>query len=237
LFFDEYPRFLETSRTVGHLNRLNKRHHAIFASVPSLFQGRRVLDIASHDGRWSFAALKAGAAHVFGIEPREHLVRNARETLAAYGCDRSSFRFEQGDVFEVLSKSEEKFDAVLCLGFFYHTYRHPELMALIKRCAPQVLVMDTAVHNEEGMLCRVKRDKSELEWDAAHDASTYKGETYAAFPTPALLKDMLTHFDFNYQEVDWRAVINLDGNTTWVDDYEVGRRVTMICRSVSESGS
>lgn len=43
--------------------------------------GARVLDIASHDGRWSFAALQVGAAHVTGIAGREHLVTDANKTF------------------------------------------------------------------------------------------------------------------------------------------------------------
>ena len=73
-FFNVYSRFLETSQTGASLNRLNRRHEAIFGSFPEIYVGARVLDIASHDGRWSFAALKAGAAHVIGVEPREHLI-------------------------------------------------------------------------------------------------------------------------------------------------------------------
>ena len=56
-FFDQYPRFYETSETFAYPSRLNLRHEAIFAENTDIFEGRRVLDIASHGGRWSFAAL------------------------------------------------------------------------------------------------------------------------------------------------------------------------------------
>ena len=68
--FDEFPRFYETSETFAYPNRLNLRHEAIFGENKEVFEGQRVLDIASHDGRWSFAALKAGATSVVGIEGR-----------------------------------------------------------------------------------------------------------------------------------------------------------------------
>ena len=56
-FFDQYPRFYDTSETFAYPSRLNLRHEAIFAENTDIFEGRRVLDIASHGGRWSFAAL------------------------------------------------------------------------------------------------------------------------------------------------------------------------------------
>jgi len=46
-----------------------------------VFAGARVLDIASHDGRWSLAALESGAAHVIGVAPRAEVGANGRETL------------------------------------------------------------------------------------------------------------------------------------------------------------
>ena len=72
-FFDDYPRFYSTSKTGPSRHRLGARHRAIIEGNERLLVGRRVLDIASHDGRWSFAALKSGAAHVTGIEARPHL--------------------------------------------------------------------------------------------------------------------------------------------------------------------
>src|SRR3990170_6442773 len=56
-FFDQFPRFYETSQTFAYPSRLNLRHEAIFGENQDIFEGRRVLDIASHDGRWSFASL------------------------------------------------------------------------------------------------------------------------------------------------------------------------------------
>ena len=228
-FFDAYPRFQETSQTGPHLNRLNKRHQAIFETLPGLVKGLRVLDIASHDGRWSFAALKAGAASVVGVEPREHLVAHANETLAHYGCPPESYRFEQADIFDYLQASAEPFDAVLCLGFFYHTYRHPELMAQISRRRPRVLVIDSAVLPEPGPRCEVRLDRADQEYDAAQELSTWKGLTFAALPTADLLKMFIDHYGFSWVAADWRAIIDADGNREMVEPYDRGSRITLIC--------
>jgi predicted nicotinamide N-methyase len=79
-FFDDYPAFFETSRTGSAPNRLKARHTALIESNPDVVTGRRILDIASHDGTWSFAALRAGAAHVTGIEARDEVVERGADT-------------------------------------------------------------------------------------------------------------------------------------------------------------
>ncbi|NWN51205.1 hypothetical protein HT121_28335 [Pseudomonas sp. MAFF 301514] len=92
-FFDNFPRFYKTSHTSPFPDRLNSRHSAIMERNREFIKGKRILDIASHDGRWSFAALQAGAAHVTGIEPRQELINNAMETFNEYGIEPSRFDF------------------------------------------------------------------------------------------------------------------------------------------------
>lgn len=59
-FFDQYPRFYVTSHTSPVPHRLNARCAAVIDSVRDKLTSARVLGIASHDGRRSFAALRAG---------------------------------------------------------------------------------------------------------------------------------------------------------------------------------
>ena len=84
-FLDKFPRFYTTSHTSPDPHRLNSRYEAIIAKNADRLAGKRVLDIASHDGRWTFAALSAGAAHVTGAEPRRELIDNAESTFAESG--------------------------------------------------------------------------------------------------------------------------------------------------------
>jgi hypothetical protein len=67
-FFDQCDRFYTTSHVGNWPVRLNTRYRAIIGGNEQHLRGRRVLDVASHDGRWSFAAVQAGCAHVTGIE-------------------------------------------------------------------------------------------------------------------------------------------------------------------------
>jgi ribosomal protein L11 methylase PrmA len=54
-----------------------------------IIRGRRVLDIASHDGRLSFGANNAAAEYVLGIEAQQRLMENARDNMREYGVPRA----------------------------------------------------------------------------------------------------------------------------------------------------
>jgi len=118
LFFSSFPRFFETSQTTASANRLNARFEAIIEKNKDLIKGSKILDIASHDGRWSFAALKSGATHVTAVEVRKDLVKHAKETCTQYGIDKAHVDFICGDVFDVLSRRDIRVDVVLCFRLF-----------------------------------------------------------------------------------------------------------------------
>ena len=112
-----------------------KPHNAYYERPATLsllpdVEGKRVLDIASHDGRWTMAAIDAGASHVLGIEARKALVDAAHATFAKYAVMPKKFGFITGDVHDVLTRVPPgSIDTVLCLGFFYHTIHHGLLLA------------------------------------------------------------------------------------------------------------
>ena len=84
------------------------------------FAGKTVLDIGCWDGYWSFYAERRGAARVLATDDSSqnwtgsagfHL---AKELLqSSVECDLELSVYD-------LSKLDEKFDIVLCLGVFYH---------------------------------------------------------------------------------------------------------------------
>ena len=83
-----------------------------------------MLDLASHDGRWGFAAIKAGAKKVIGIEARPELVRLAKENMHAYGVPGSRYAFHTGDALDTLLAKKIRVETVLLVGFFYHIDLH-----------------------------------------------------------------------------------------------------------------
>ena len=60
-------------------------------------RGPRVLDLGCHDGRWSFAAIEAGACHVIGSEARAQLAKKRRRIQPAVAYD-----IVTGDAIEAL---------------------------------------------------------------------------------------------------------------------------------------
>jgi predicted nicotinamide N-methyase len=227
-FFEDRPRFFETSATSSYPWRLNLRHAAIFDEHAHLFPGARVLDIASHDGRWSLAALEAGAASVIGIEARPDLVAHARDNLAAYGhADRAEFRC--GDVFEVLAGEQPEVDVVLCLGFLYHTLRHTELLTRIRQTSARHLVVDTELHRSPEPVVRLADEGVEREGNAVADAFTYGDTVLTGRPTLAALELLARTQGYAVDRLsDWDGLLRDNPEADQVRDYRIGRRATLL---------
>ncbi|MGZ5400404.1 MAG: hypothetical protein ACXWDM_10360, partial [Nocardioides sp.] len=190
MFFDEYPRFLDTSSTASNKKRLRMRHHAIFGSHAEIFPGARVLDIASHDARWSMAALHAGAAHTTGIEANRDLLKAAEETFQHYDVAPDTYRFINDDVFDVLGDPlahELDVDLVMCIGFIYHTLRYQDLFAGVRALNPRYFLVDTAVILAEQPMVKLFSEDVSKESSGLDHTFTREGRLITGRPSiPAL---------------------------------------------------
>ncbi len=231
-FFDDYPRFLETSRTASGLTRLNLRHEAQIEANKDVLKGARVLDIASHDGRWSLAALKAGATHVTGIEGRPELVQYSNETMKLYGVPEGSYRFVAEDIFTALEHEDLDVDVVMCFGFLYHTLRYPEFFSKVRKLDADYLLIDTKVAPGQGRTIRVTADETAREAHAVQDAYTEGTRTLVGAPTQKALQVMLRVYGYGVEDAhDWAAMIKRIGGTAEdIAAYTKGQRVTWRCR-------
>lgn len=224
-FFDQYPRFFETSETTAFANRLNERHRAIIDFSRDAISGKRVLDIASHDGRWSFAALKAGATHVTGIEARPHLVRSAGDNLQQLGMAPDQFQFIQGNAFSTLDQiAPGQIDTVMCLGFFYHVTDHMALLSQIERLKPAHVIVDTAVAADPRNVVVWQVENHDFESDAFKTSDAQK-MVLAGIPSRTALDLMLLSFGWKPQYYDWKNA----GIRKWthIEDYQERTRVTL----------
>lgn len=234
MFFDAFPRFYETSETSAHRGRLNLRYEAIFAANRDVFAGTRVLDIASHDGRWSLAALKTGAAQVIGIEARGELVRAAEENLALYAGGDGGHTFIEGDIFEVLARQKLAVDVVLCLGFLYHTLRYNELMSRIREIGPSYLIIDTkVVPRARKPVVQLRINEAAARQAAAvADSYSYDNRTLVGKPSLSALKLIVETYGFEIEGFsDWDSLIQDYPGASHVGDYATGQRVTARCVS------
>ena len=231
MFAEDYPRFMDASELTPRPHRLNERYEAMIASNRDIFDGARVLDLASHDGRYSFAALKAGAAHVTAVEVRQSLVDQGQEAFAFYDQDPETYRFVCGDVFEVLAREKFDVDVVLCLGYLYHTFRYTELLYRLHHLAPRHLIVDTMVTPGTEPTLTVNREPNvEHIRGAAPDAYSV-GRVLVLRPSVPALQMLLRAYGFEIESMyDWKS--RLAGRPTdGLEGYAKGERVTARCRS------
>lgn len=234
-FFDQFTRFSETSKTSSYQGRLNLRHQAMFGESLDMFEGARVLDIASHDGRWSFAALHAGAASVVGLEGRPQLVDTANETFDHYGVDPARYRFVAGDLFHTLAEEPGEFDVVLCLGFLYHTLRYNELFARIRKFDPKYLLVDTQVAKGEHLTIRLRVEEAFHTSNALADDFSHDGRVLTGRPTVKGLEMMAGAYGFELETYsDWAGLLRDNPkDATHCSAYSSGARVTACFKSVT----
>jgi hypothetical protein len=225
-FFDGYPRFYESSVVGASANRLNSRYRAMIEPNLDCIREHSILDIASHDGRWSFAALKAGASHVVGIEARPHLVERANETCRLYDIVPGAFSFVGADVFNVLpSVSPGSVDTVFCFGFFYHMMHHQLLLSMIVALKAKHLILDTRICPSEEPVIEVRVESTKEDANAAPAPSDVMETTVVGYPSRAAIELMLGSYGFHYHYFDWAGAPITDWSN--IEDYRDGLRVTL----------
>lgn len=226
--------FLKTSSTANIPNRLNQRFSAIFETRPDIWTGKRVLDIGSHDGRFSYASLLKGAAHVCGVEGKAYLVKHAKETMQTLDVDPATYEFVNADIFDYLRTTKEKFDIVLCLGFLYHTLDHIGLLNLINATEPQFIIIDTVVNTGTRMTCVLRKEYVDhvhgFEANCIANSSTIGGFNYVAVPSIPFLRSILSDINFTFDRVNWNKLVKPD--PTGLTDYILRRRITTICERI-----
>ncbi len=233
-FFEGFPRFYLTSSTAPTTARLNLRYEAIFGENRNVFDGASVLDLASHDGRWSLAALATGARSVTGIEARPELVKAATENLGEYGYGADRVRFISGDVHEVLSTQDLEADVVLCLGFLYHTLRYNELLHGMRRTHARYLIIDTFSPYMMGPVPNVNviTEHADEEGKAAADTYSHGPSVLVGRPNLAAIRTMLEAYGYRVERLsDWAGLLRDNPGTDNCADYANGRRITVRCVS------
>jgi Methyltransferase domain len=216
-FFDSHPRFVETSETGPWLDRLNARYAGLIHANRQLIKGARILDLASHDGRFAFAALQNGASHVIGIERKAQLVDRSRENFDFYGVPRDRYELIFGDMFDCIDQVGGC-DIVFCFGILYHICDHMLLLSKIADVEPRALIVDTKLSEMPGSVVEIR---SPLRGSPPPPGSELEG-----YPTKAALEAMFSSFGWTYEYFDWAD----SGLTDFqhMGDYRAGRRVSAV---------
>ena len=141
-FFDSYPEFYQ-SGIHPYPNRLNERYNALIGNNKQIISGKRILDNASDNGRWSFAAIKNGATKVIGIELVTKSVKSANNLMEIYDIPKEKYQFIEGDIYKKITLIEpNSIDTVFCFGYLYHTMFHINLLSKIKIMNLKHLIID-----------------------------------------------------------------------------------------------
>jgi len=216
-FFDDFARFVDTSETGRVAERLNARYVALIHTNRQLIAGATVLDLASHDGRFSFAALENGAARVIGIEHDPTLVAKGRDNMEYYGVPAGQYHFITGDVFDCLDDVEHC-DVIFCFGIFYHINNHLLLLSQIATAAPRTLIIDTNISRLEPPVIELRNPLG--------GANPRLGSQLEGYPSKAALDAMLSTFGWTYDYFDWQHSGLAEHPE--LQDYRNGGRVSAV---------
>jgi len=212
-FFSDLPRFLDPDeiRQIHPLasisERLNQRYELIINRHRDLIKDARLIDFGSYDGRWTYAAIDAGAKRVTAIEISPEFVARAEENMQALDVPPEKYDFIRGDILEELRKmTPGSFDGVLCLGVFYHITYHVELLKELKRIGVKWIIMDTQIHGGEQPVVYFKINPN---------------YGLQGTPTKSVVEMMLQSTGFKYKQIPTK---HLSGPST--EDYRRGMRIT-----------
>lgn len=215
-FFDTYPAFVDSSETGALRERLNARQRLLVHDNAPLLDGARVLDIACHDGRFSFAALQAGATEVVGVDHKAHLLRTAEDHLTRYGVPPERYRFLAGDLFDCLDEVGPV-DVVLAFGILYHLGDHLRFFDRIFELGPRHVILDTKVSVLDGCVAELRSPLT---------SPPPPGASIELLPTRAAVEAMLSSFGWTWTALDWLASGLAESDET--KDYRRGQRISLV---------
>jgi len=230
-FFEKYQEFFKTSKTIPSHSRLNSRYSALIKNNIEIIKQSVILDIASHDGRWSFAAIKNGAKNVLGIEGRSELVQSSNSNMKKYGIPEDKYDFVTGDIFNEIKKIKQNtIDVVFCFGYLYHTINHMLLFEEIKRLNPNYLILDTAISDSEYCVIEVREEDSTDPRNAIKDTASHNNKVVIGLPSKKALELMLTNLGFDFQYYNWHD--GIIQNWEDIEDYKNHRRVSLVAKNL-----
>lgn len=233
-FFDDYPRFYETGNT-RVAARLNARYECLIERHKQFIDGKTIVDIGSHDGRWGFAALKNGAQHVTGIEPNVDLVEGAVRNFAEYNIPEDSFAFHAIDARGAFEENVIRVDTVFLFGVFYHVHYHVDLMRAIRDTEADTVIIDTRLGPdviEDGMY----RNTISFHPEQVDDINANKNQIYpgagqaiSGQPSRSAVQFLFEMFGFTIMEIPWGPYLARWGSDG-LRDYASGIRGTLLAQ-------
>ncbi|MFN3208426.1 MAG: methyltransferase domain-containing protein [Roseovarius sp.] len=224
-FLADLPPYDDNATTIY---RLNQRHKLIIAPFRPQIEGARVLDIAAHDGRWSYALAAAGAAEVVGVEARPELV--ARFGAFPDTEFKPRVRLTCGDLFtdlEARARAGETFDVVALYGIFYHVMDHFRLLSLIRALQPGLVIIDSEFIVIDNAMIQVLKEEVANPLNAVTEVEG-RSHTVVGVPSRKATEFMAEALNFDCTWIDHDLILGEDTRGMH-DYYREGRKVRHVC--------
>jgi 2-polyprenyl-3-methyl-5-hydroxy-6-metoxy-1,4-benzoquinol methylase len=202
-FFDFLAGIDRYAASGSEVARMNRRFEHIVEPFRAEIAGARALDLAAHDGRWSYALAGAGAASVDGVEVRPELIAQ----FAAYPDTpfKARVRLMQGDLFDALEgfvREGGAYDVVAVFGILYHLMDHHRLFVLIRRLRPRLVIVDSEFMTHEWpMVQLIREDPSNI----LNAAAYYEGQekVLKGIPSSAAMEAIADTLGYRTEWVRW----------------------------------
>ncbi len=179
-FLQELPPYDDNENTI---RRLEQRHRLIIDPFQPQIEGARVLDIAAHDGRWSYALAHAGAREVVGVEARQELIDRFKTFPKSKFKDRVTLVCN--DLYaeiEARIAAGERFDVVALYGIFYHVMDHFRLLSLVRKLGPALIIIDSEFIKADNAMVQVLKEEVTNPLNAVSDV---EGVTHTVVGVPS----------------------------------------------------
>lgn len=183
--------------------RMNKRHKFLIEPFLEDIRGARVLDLASHDGRWPYAFAGAGARKVVGVEARAELVEQFRHYPNA--DLRRVVDLHVGDLYSFIDGEIEKgkkYDVVGVFGILYHLMDHFRLFQQLRQLKPKLVIVDSEFMLRPGPVIQLIRERTDNILNAAEQ---YEGQEVAVKGVPSFvaMEVMADCLNYDIEWLDW----------------------------------
>jgi ubiquinone/menaquinone biosynthesis C-methylase UbiE len=127
-----------------HSECINGRIGVLLDNNRQYLQNKSILDIGSHTGIFSWAALQLGAKFIHGIDVEKRTTKRCIELFSREDISASKYKFETNDVLQFLEGIEKNsFDTVFCFGVLYYMTEPYHLLKLMARAAKETVLIDT----------------------------------------------------------------------------------------------
>lgn len=208
----------------GIANRLRERHKRVIVENLDAIQGKKIVDIAANNGRWTYAALAAGATNVISIEGREERVADAKRFLDGLGFT-DKYQANIGDMYDFLYDNRTaQVDTVFCLGIYYHVMDHSHFLRQMARLNPSTIIIDSGFVRSFRNTVHVQTENPSLHLNAL---SLYDGQAAepVGFISLGLMIQLAWNLGYNCRPIMWDPKEIKNPND--VHDYMMGRRFTL----------